>query len=222
MKISKTLPIFAILALFLSSCGSLSISQKRYSRGLNFDWFASKDGNANDNQKATKKPRKEAQKVAEDNNTTSYVAETQPEEATEENYAGNTQRTSATSTPAVIKENTKSNNSTKSKRVRKPLSIVKELKKEIKAASHKKTIAASSPNSSDESNDSDVNLILLVILAILLAPLAVYLYFGELNVHFWISILLFFLGGGLFLASGGGYIGLAIIHALLVVFGVFG
>lgn len=222
MKISKTLPIFAILALLLSSCGSLSISQKRYSRGLNFDWFASKDGNANDNQKTTKKPRKEAQKVAEDNNTTSYVTETQTEEATEENYARNTQSASAVSAPAVFEESTKSNNSTKSKRVRKPLSIVKELKKEIKAASHKKTIAASSPNSADESNDSDVNLILLVLLALLIPPLAVYLYFGEINAHFWISIILCILGGALYTGGSIAYFSFAVIHALLVVFGVFG
>lgn len=222
MKISKTLPIFAILALLLSSCGSLSISQKRYSRGLNFDWFASKDGNANDNQKATKKPRKEAQKVAEDKNIVPFVAEVQLEETTEENYVANNESTSAVSNPTTSNANSSSNNSTKTKKIRKTLSIAKELKKEIKAVSHKKTVEASSPNSSDESNDSDVNLILLVILALILPPLAVYLYFGELNAHFWINLILFLLGGGLFLASGGGYIGLAIIHALLVVFGVFG
>jgi uncharacterized membrane protein YqaE (UPF0057 family) len=63
-------------------------------------------------------------------------------------------------------------------------------------------------------------LILLVILALLLPPLAVYLYFGEINVHFWINLILCLVGGGVGVVVG--YWGLAIIHALLVVFGVFG
>lgn len=61
--------------------------------------------------------------------------------------------------------------------------------------------------------DSDVELILLVILAILLPPLAVLLKEGELNVKFWISLILsllvFFLWP-LWL--------IAVAYALLVVF----
>ena len=54
----------------------------------------------------------------------------------------------------------------------------------------------------------ETNMVLLVILAILLPPLAVYLYEGEINNKFWISLiltLLFFLPG--------------IIYALLVITG---
>ena len=43
MKTSNYISIIAIMAFILSSCGSLSISQKRYSKGLNIDWFAAKE-----------------------------------------------------------------------------------------------------------------------------------------------------------------------------------
>jgi uncharacterized membrane protein YqaE (UPF0057 family) len=64
-------------------------------------------------------------------------------------------------------------------------------------------------------DDGDVELLLLVILAILLPPLAVWLKEGEINVKFWISLvlsLLVFLLWPLWL--------IAVAYALLVVFGV--
>jgi uncharacterized membrane protein YqaE (UPF0057 family) len=75
---------------------------------------------------------------------------------------------------------------------------IKEAKKEIR--NYKE---ASRANAAPETNT-----ILLAILAILLPPLAVYLYEGEINSKFWISLLLtllFFIPG--------------IIYALLVIFG---
>lgn len=63
--------------------------------------------------------------------------------------------------------------------------------------------------------DGDVELLLLVILAILLPPLAVWLKEGEINVKFWISLilsLLVFLLWPLWL--------IAVAYALLVVFEV--
>ena len=67
--------------------------------------------------------------------------------------------------------------------------------------------------------EPDTNTLLLVIIAILLPPLAVYLYEGEINNKFWITLLLWVLGilGGFFfswfalLAS--------IVYALIVVLG---
>jgi uncharacterized membrane protein YqaE (UPF0057 family) len=64
-------------------------------------------------------------------------------------------------------------------------------------------------------DDGDVELLLLVILAILLPPLAVFLKEGEINVKFWISLilsLLVFLLWPLWL--------IAVAYALLVVFDV--
>lgn len=65
----------------------------------------------------------------------------------------------------------------------------------------------------EKRDDSDVTLLLLVILAILLPPLAVWLKEGEINVKFWISLLLcvlVFLLWPLWL--------IAVAYALLVVF----
>ncbi len=98
------------------------------------------------------------------------------------------------------------------------MAIAKELKQNKQAMNHHANTATT-----DQSNHSDVNLLLLVILALLLPPLAVFLYFGEPNIHFWINLILWIVGGGLILGGGFLYgIGFAVIHALLVVFGVFG
>ena len=61
---------------------------------------------------------------------------------------------------------------------------------------------------SDAPADAEVSDVLLIILAVLLPPLAVFLHQGEINIKFWISLiltLLFFLPG--------------IIYALLVILG---
>ncbi|RYY58085.1 MAG: YqaE/Pmp3 family membrane protein [Chitinophagaceae bacterium] len=57
---------------------------------------------------------------------------------------------------------------------------VKEVKKELKKFKNAKKSGAEPSEST----------LLLVILAILLPPLAVYLYEGEINTRFWISLLL--------------------------------
>ncbi len=75
---------------------------------------------------------------------------------------------------------------------------IKEVKKELKE--YKKAKKAG--------KEPSTNTLLLVILAILLPPLAVYLYEGEINSKFWIALLLtllFFLPG--------------IIYALIVILG---
>jgi uncharacterized membrane protein YqaE (UPF0057 family) len=61
---------------------------------------------------------------------------------------------------------------------------VKEVKKEIKAYKAAKKAG----------KEADTDTLLLVILAILLPPLAVYLYEGEINNRFWISLILTLLG----------------------------
>lgn len=61
---------------------------------------------------------------------------------------------------------------------------VKEVKKELKAYKTAKKAG----------KEADTDTLLLVILAILLPPLAVYLYEGEINNRFWISLILTLLG----------------------------
>jgi uncharacterized membrane protein YqaE (UPF0057 family) len=84
-------------------------------------------------------------------------------------------------------------------------SRIKEAKKAFKEYRAKKKMR----------DDGDVELLLLVILAILLPPLAVFLKEGEINIKFWISLilsLLVFLLWPLWL--------IAVAYALLVVFEV--
>lgn len=75
---------------------------------------------------------------------------------------------------------------------------IKSVKKEIKNFKAEKK----------KGSDASTNTLLLVILAILLPPLAVYLYEGEINNRFWISLLLTLL----FWVPG-------IIYALILILG---
>ena len=63
-------------------------------------------------------------------------------------------------------------------------SRIKEVRKELKAFKAAKKAG----------KEADTDTLLLVILAILLPPLAVYLYEGEINNRFWISLILTLLG----------------------------
>ncbi len=63
-------------------------------------------------------------------------------------------------------------------------SRIKDVKTEIKKFKEAKKSGA----------DADTNLLLLVLLAILLPPVAVYLYEGTINNRFWISLILTLLG----------------------------
>ncbi len=83
--------------------------------------------------------------------------------------------------PATVKSavNEFHNLSRKEKKAR-----VKEVRKELKAFKAAKKAG----------KEADTDTLLLVILAILLPPLAVYLYEGEINNRFWISLILTLLG----------------------------
>lgn len=63
---------------------------------------------------------------------------------------------------------------------------VKKNKKDIKDS----LVKARKEKKSKDSNSSDTELLLLVILAILLPPLAVFLYEGSITINFWISLIL--------------------------------
>jgi uncharacterized membrane protein YqaE (UPF0057 family) len=102
---------------------------------------------------------------------------------------------SITPDPATVK-NAVDEFKTLSKRDRK--SRIREIRQEIKAFKAAKKAG----------KETDTNTLLLVILAILLPPLAVYLYEGEINKRFWISLILTLL---LWLPG--------IIYALIVILG---
>lgn len=216
---SKNYIILSLIAIFiLSSCGSISLTQRRYSRGINIDWLAYGKSEKPEEKKANVAKKKTNPTAA--NNNTSTVAGA-PASAPAENATNIADDNTAT-VPATEK-NTAPAAAAKASKVKKssPLSIVKNVKKQLKESSHLK--ATDKVGSTQQTNESDVALILLVILAILLPPLAVFLYFGELNVHFWINLILWLITGGLYFGGGAFFfLSFAIIHALLVVFGVFG
>ncbi len=83
--------------------------------------------------------------------------------------------------PAVVKAAVDEFNSLSRKEKR---SRIKEVKKELKAMKAAKKAG----------KQTDMDMALMVVLAILLPPLAVYLYEGEINSRFWISLILTLLG----------------------------
>lgn len=108
--------------------------------------------------------------------------------------------------PAKIKEAVEAfRNLPKKERMEK----LKQAKKEIKAFKKAKKAG----------REVDTNTLLLAILALFLPPLAVYLYYQEVNNKFWITLLLFVLGLlGVFFVSGF-LILVSIIYALILILG---
>ena len=92
----------------------------------------------------------------------------------------------------------------------------KALRKEARKAMVKKLF-------SRKKNSDDFDPILLIILAILIPPLAVYLYDGDATNRFWLNLILALIGYGVGFALFPGLVYLAgvfaIVHALLIVTG---
>lgn len=216
MKQNKHIIIFAALLIFLSSCGSLSISKKRYSRGFNIDWFSSKDDVA----KAPAKKEKNKPETTKADGDENIVKNESGVDAAADLNTQEAEATVVNNENVPVVESKVEKKEPKKKiaggLIKKSKEVFQIQKKAISKLSHK-----NQSNSSSESNDSDVGLLILVILAIIIPPLAVYLYFGEINGHFWLSLLLCLLAIGLFGVIRFGF-GLAVIHALLVVFGILG
>ncbi|MDP2174605.1 MAG: YqaE/Pmp3 family membrane protein [Bacteroidota bacterium] len=224
-KTILNLSLIAILTLLFSSCGSISITQKRYSNGLNIDWFAGKDKKA-DNQNVVKKRKAKSNPIdniasSSENATINNIQlnETIASENlnNENNINENQQPFNAT---FDTKQSQKKTLKTLKNATREDFNAIsKEEKTEI--TKNLKSIKKKN-NKNTTSNESGLPLILLVIIALIIPPLAVFLYYGEINVHFWINlILLLLVGGGLYTSIGVIGLGLAAIHALLVVFGLF-
>jgi uncharacterized membrane protein YqaE (UPF0057 family) len=177
----KKLSIFTIAILLLSSCGSLSISQKRYSNGLNIDWFAGKDKKA-ESPKVAKKTKKNNQVAVletmanEDvqNQTNDYVSAALPSELKANDLSQSNTTEQVKQHKSKVKANV--NKSIEKQGVNK-LSAIKAINK-IKKSGIAKT------------NDS-VNIIYLILaLFPILCLIAVYLYDGEASTNFWVDLIL--------------------------------
>lgn len=222
MKNLNRLTIVLIALFVLSSCGSISILQKRYSRGLNIDLFVHKDD---------KKPvKKETIKLLP--SATRTVNQATPPRAEvlsafsvdEASVDGIMPEASAVfSAPSVLKTNltqpsvtsssvARIHDAPKTGAVSKIKSFYKPLKKKLVKAVSK-----------IQSTHSDVDTLLLVIICFFIPPLAIFLYFGEFETNFLISLILVLLAGGIFLGGGSPFWwSIAVVHALLVVLGIMG
>lgn len=220
MKNLNKIALLVVSVLVFSSCGSISISQKRYSRGLNIDLFVQKDNQKQDKKEGVRiKPaapvasvdniKSEAELLSVQAEAVSNVPETL-NTASEQMLAANTSGVQLKFAVAG-----------KAKRTGKAgvFSGIKTLKSMARPKSIRKAASVSHA----DATHSDVGTLLLVIIAILLPPLAVFLYFGEFETHFIISLLLVLLAGGIFLGGGSAFWWtLAVVHALLVVLGMLG
>ena len=217
MKKTNGILVFAALMILLSSCGSLSISQKRYSRGLNIDWFSKKDEPRKTPQPKVKKVKEApAETVVADEKPISQVFESVEEIQTVQNAQDNSTVTENQSAPAQSKTSSVKRHAKASKLA--TAFKAKELRKELK-----QKLNVSKKTEAENQTSADENLILLVILALFIPPLAVYLFYGSPETHFWINLILFLIFGGLWFGGGFFYgIGIAVIHALLVIFEVIG
>ncbi len=194
MKSKIYLLSFLALALLISSCGTLSITQKRYSRGLNVDLFATKDA------KPVEQKAKVATKKGSDNQT--IIAEN-----------------TVNSTPEIINNEVVTINeiavTTESKTTVPQKPLVKAFKK-FRKAKKQPTIISKQENtnsvtkqnhSNSTKKTNETSLIVLVILSLfpILCLIAVYLHDDGVTTNFWIDLLLHLTFAG------------EIIYALLVV-----
>jgi uncharacterized membrane protein YqaE (UPF0057 family) len=220
MKTSNYLLLIIIASVVFSSCSSLSISRKRYSRGLNIDWFTAKEDKATA-VKVNKTKTAPAKDAKDDQSENETIAEEptiieQEDAVIDKGSVVNAEPAEIVVDEPELQSKQKAPTTTFGK-----LKAIKKLRKEVKNNFNLSQSSVNKTAPAETNNDSDVALILLVILAFLLPPLAVYLYFGEANLHFWLNLILWLLAVGVIV--GGFYIGygLPVVHALLVVFGVF-
>lgn len=219
MKYTKHLMIVSAMLILLSSCGSLSITQKRYSRGLNIDWFSGKDAKT---VVAKKSPKKKEIKtsVAQDETPASASQTATDETVVEYNtvvVAESTipSETVAIETPETIKENKKQQRKmNRMVKVAEKLAVIAPSKTSDAKVNHKES---AQPNKTAEAG---LITIVLVILALFIPPLAVLLKDMELSSAFWLNLLLCVIGAvlySLFGVLGGLFFLIAIIHAILYV-----
>lgn len=178
----KKLSIFTIAILLLSSCGSISISQKRYSNGLNIDWFAGKDKKA-ESPKVAKKTKKINQVAVletianEEVQTQSneFVSAALPTESVEIDLSQSNTKGQVKQHRSKVKV---SANKTQEKVGVSKLSAIKSLNKIKKSGIAK--------------SDDNVNVLYLIMAFFpILCLIAVYLYDGqELTTNFWVDLIL--------------------------------
>ncbi len=227
MKTLHYILFVAVAAVLFSSCSSLSISRKRYSRGLNIDWTSAKEEKKKETVvRVNPRPKSVDVVKTEDEENSVETADKDDLAQSVEEEAINDDSDMELAPEAVSATETVLTSAEKKRSPVKEIRAIAKLKKQLRDARADVSMGMAGKTAGIDSttNDSDVALIILIILALIppLTLLAVYLYYGEINIHFWLNLLFLLLAGGVFLGGASVGLGLPIIHALLVVLGVFG
>lgn len=202
MKNLKVFSLLTIAAIALASCGSGRFTSARYG---NRDYVKVEPNEVVINEDA----KGEKEKTVKQNNKVESIAKQE------------TAAVSPVSAPATVQQ--ESNPSTTSASAQTSNTEVSDqvnVEESVPAASEVvESQKMSAPlQDNDATTGGDAELILLVILAIILPPLAVYLYDGSASTMFWITLILCILSGG-FIFGFGGYLfglwGLAVLLAIL-------
>lgn len=180
MKSIKIIIGLVIFTTLLSSCGSLSISQKRYSRGLNIDLFTSKD------EKPIEFKAKKAQK--------NQIVSSKNEEISLSTISSVSETSEILSNPTISNEAEITNKNIITKKQNNNISKFKNriIQNKFNKLVQKSENQIAPESSSKTANESGTSTIVLVILSLfpILALLAIYLHQGEINSYFWIDLLL--------------------------------
>lgn len=229
MKKLSIISLIALVAIVVTSCGSSNsvvsngiISKRKYTKGF----FLNRKSNLKTAQNNTKEAdlkedkaiakaekvevrkerRNQRQMTSEKVNTNTIVASTEETTSVESsNYAYEEVYTSGfgTAEDGIVSEQTEA---------------IEFEQETVRQATN--TSNAESTSNSGRSAGGSVNIVVLVILALLIPPLAVFLYEGA-STRFWIDLILAILGFGIgfgLLGGSGGLLGLiAVIYALLIV-----
>jgi uncharacterized membrane protein YqaE (UPF0057 family) len=177
-----------LIAVTLSSCGSLGFTKRKYRKG--YHWDIAKNASATDKKEA-RPTTGEKRKIA----TSTPLYEETPAVAVIEKSSPAITKTSKP-TPEKEKTNTSDNktyfHSNTAKKEVHPSEVTVSAKKEDHQASENK-ISKPLPaklSTYASKKGGDVNKALLVICCIFLPPLAVYLFQDDINTDFWVDLLL--------------------------------
>lgn len=189
----SVLTLIVAAALFLSSCSSVSLTQRKYNKGFHFEWVT--------NQKADGK----VEKPRTVNPTSNVVVLNNIQNSTSENQ-----------TPSITQPMVDHSFITQPVKV-KPFNIVKfmkEAKKINNLTTHNEVITSKTFSKTtylkaiQNTKGGALDPVLLIILAIFIPPVAVFLYDNGVTSRFWLNLILTILGWVL-----------GAIHALIVVTG---
>lgn len=202
MKNLKVFSILTIAAIALASCGSGRFTSARYG---NRDYVKVEPNEVVKNEDA----KGEKEKTVKQNNKVESIAKQETAAVSPVSALATVQQESNPSTTSASAQ-------TSNTEVSDQVNVEESVPAASEVVESQKMSAPLQDN--DATTGGDTELILLVILAIILPPLAVYLYDGSASTMFWITLILCILSGG-FIFGFGGYLfglwGLAVLLAIL-------